>query len=167
MPDKSGIATASGLVLWLVACFIAAAVGASASIQAGAFYAQLLRPEWAPPAAVFGPVWTALYAMMAIAAWLIWNRRGTRFARIALFLFVIQLIVNALWSWLFFGWNQGALSFVDIVILWVLIMATLVLFWRIRPVAGLLLMPYLIWVTFASVLNYQIWQLNPSMLAYQ
>lgn len=157
--------TASGLVIWLAVCFLAAAVGASASLQAGTFYAELIRPDWAPPAAVFGPVWTTLYAMMAVAAWLVWNRRETRLARTALALFVLQLFLNALWSWLFFGWNQGALSFLDIVFLWALIVATLVIFWRILPLAGLLLVPYLAWVTFASVLNYQIWRLNPSILA--
>jgi benzodiazapine receptor len=164
MRKNSRIAVVSGLVLWLALCFIAAAVGASASLQAGTFYAELVRPVWAPPAAVFGPVWTLLYVMMAVAASLVWQRRATRLARIALAIFVLQLILNALWSWLFFGWNRGALSLVDIVFLWALIVATLVLFWRIRPSAGMLLVPYLGWVTFASALNYQIWQLNPSLL---
>lgn len=164
MRNDSKFAMASGLVLWLAVCFLVAAVGASASLQAGAFYAELVRPDWAPPAAVFGPVWTVLYALMAVAAWLVWERREVRLARIALALFVLQLILNALWSWLFFGWKQGASSFVDVVFLWVLIVATLVLFWRIRLLAGLLLVPYLGWVTFASALNYAIWQLNPSIL---
>ena len=165
MRDNSRIAVASGLVLWCAVCFIVAAVGASASLQAGSFYAELVRPDWAPPASVFGPVWTLLYAMMAIAASLIWQRRAIQLARIALAFFAFQLILNALWSWLFFGWNQGALSLLDIVVLWALIVATLVLFWRIRPLAGMLLVPYLAWVTFASVLNYEIWRLNPSMLS--
>jgi tryptophan-rich sensory protein len=159
------IVALSGLALWLAVCFIVAAIGAFASVQAGTFYAGLVRPDWAPPATVFGPVWTLLYAMMAVAAWLVWERRDTRLARTGLALFVAQLILNALWSWLFFGWSQGALSFLDIVLLWALIVATLVCFWRIRPLAGLLLLPYLAWVTFASALNYQIWQLNPSILA--
>lgn len=165
MSDNSRIAAASGLVLWLAACFLVAAAGASASLQAGDFYAELARPDWAPSAAVFGPVWTVLYAMMAVAAWLIWKQRGIRLARIALAVFVLQLVLNGLWSWLFFAWKQGALSFLDIALLWVLIAATLVLFWRVRPLAGMLLVPYLAWVTFASALNYQIWQLNPSILA--
>ena len=164
MLDNSRIAMAVSLVLWLAICFIVAAVGASASLQAGTFYAELVRPNWAPPAAVFGPIWTMLYAMMAIAAWLVWMRRQFRLARIALAFFMLQLILNALWSWLFFGWNQGALSFVDIVFLWAVIISTLVLFWRIRLLAGLLLVPYLAWVTFASALNYKMWQLNPSIL---
>jgi benzodiazapine receptor len=165
MRNNPVIATVSGLVLWLAVCFVVAAVGASASLQAGVFYAELIRPDWAPPAAVFGPVWTALYAMMAVAAWLIWERREARLARIALAVFVLQLILNALWSWLFFGWRQGAWSFVDIAFLWLSIVVALVLFLRIRPLAGLLLVPYLAWVTFASALNYRIWQLNPSSLA--
>jgi tryptophan-rich sensory protein len=102
--------------------------------------------------------------MMAVAAWLVWRRRENRPARLALAFFVLQLVLNALWSWLFFGWNQGALSFLDIVLLWELIVATLVLFWRINPWAGLLLVPYLAWVTFAAALNYEIWQLNRSIL---
>ena len=165
MRKKPTIANASGLIVALAGCFVVAAVGASASLQAGTFYAELIRPDWAPPATVFGPVWTVLYAMMAVAAWLVWKRRELPLARVALVLFVLQLVLNALWSWLFFGWNLGALSFLDIVILWALIVATLALFWRITPLAGVLLVPYLGWVTFASALNYQMWQLNPSVLA--
>jgi tryptophan-rich sensory protein len=165
MRSNARIKGALGLALWLVVCFLGAAIGATASLQAGTFYAELVRPEWAPPSAVFGPVWTVLYAMMGVAAWLIWERRKLRLARIGLVFFVAQLVLNALWSWLFFGWNLGALSFLDIALLWALILMTLAMFWRIRPLAGLLLVPYLAWVTFASALNYQIWQMNPSMLA--
>ena len=165
MRKKLKFADASGLILWLAVCFVVAAVGASASLQAGTFYAEFVRPDWAPPASVFGPVWTMLYAMMAVAAWLVWRHRKLQLARIALVFFVLQLVLNALWSWLFFGWNLGALSFLDIVVLWLLIVATLALFWRIVPLGGILLIPYLGWVTFASALNYQIWQLNPTVLA--
>ena len=159
------IADASGLILWLAACFVAAAVGGAASLQAGTFYAALVRPNWAPPASLFGPVWTVLYAMMAVAAWLVWRRRELKLARLALVFFVLQLVLNALWSWLFFAWKLGALSFLDIIILWAMIVATLALFWRIVPLAGVLLAPYLVWVTFASALNYQMWLLNPAVLA--
>jgi tryptophan-rich sensory protein len=151
--------------LWLAVCFLFAAIGASASLRAGAFYAELVRPDWAPPAAVFGPVWTLLYAMMAVAAWLVWLRRDSRPVRMALAFFVLQLVLNALWSWLFFGWNLGALSLLDIGLLWALIVTTLVLFWRVSPLAAWLLVPYLAWVTFAAALNYRIWELNPSVLA--
>jgi len=164
MPKHSRVSISLALVSWLAACFVVAAVGASASLQAGSFYAELSRPEWAPPGAIFGPVWSALYAMMAVAAWIVWQRRELALAKPGLVAFVAQLILNALWSWLFFGWRLGALSFLDIVALWVLIVVTLVCFWRTRPVAGLLLVPYLAWVRFAAALNFRIWQLNPNTL---
>lgn len=154
----------AGLVGWIIVVFIAAAIGAAASIQAGSFYTQLVRPDWAPPAAVFGPVWTALYALMGVAAWLVWRVGGFRAARSALTLFLVQLALNALWSWLFFGWHRGALAFADILLLWALIVATVIAFWRIRPLAGALLVPYLLWVSFAAALNYAVWQLNPQVL---
>jgi tryptophan-rich sensory protein len=154
-----------GFVAWLAVSFIAAAIGSAASIQAGPFYTQLVRPQWAPPPDVFGPVWTILYALMGIAAWLIWRIGGFRTARTALTLFLVQLAVNALWSWLFFGWHLGAVAFADIVLLWAAIVATMIAFWRIRPLAGALLIPYLLWVSFAALLNYSVWQLNPQILA--
>jgi tryptophan-rich sensory protein len=153
-----------GLVSWLFVSFVAAAIGAAASIQAGAFYSQLARPDWSPPPSVFGPVWTVLYALMGIAAWLVWRVGGFRAARSALTLFLVQLALNALWSWLFFGWHRGGLAFADIVVLWALIVTTLVAFWRIKPLAGVLLVPYLLWVSFAAALNYSMWQLNSQAL---
>jgi tryptophan-rich sensory protein len=109
-------------------------------------------------------VWTFLYILMALAAWLVWRVDGFRPARTALTLFLLQLALNALWSWLFFGWHRGALAFGDILLLWVLIAATLVAFWRTRPLAGALLVPYLLWVSFAAALNYSVWRLNPQVL---
>ena len=153
-----------GLFASLLITFVAAAVGAIASIDAGTFYAQLMLPSWAPPGSVFGPVWTVLYILMGIAAWLVWRVNGIRAVRGALALFVIQLALNALWSWLFFGWHRGDLAFADILLLWVMIIATLLAFWRVRALAGALLVPYLLWVSFASVLNYVVWQLNPQVL---
>lgn len=113
---------------------------------------------------MFGPVWTALYTSMAIASWLVWREGGYNNARPALNLFLAQLALNALWSWLFFAWQLGAAAFVDILLLWVLLVATLVAFWRARPIAGLLLVPYLLWVSFAAGLNYTVWRMNPEML---
>lgn len=153
-----------GLVGWLVVAFIAAAIGAVASVQAASFYGQLAQPAWAPPASVFGPVWSLLYALMGLAAWLVWRVGGFALQRRALTVFLVQLALNALWSWLFFGWHQGALALVDIALLWVLIVVTIVLFWRVRPLAGALLLPYLAWVSFAAALNYAVWQLNPQVL---
>lgn len=152
------------LAAWLIVSFIAAGIGAAATIQAGEFYTQLVRPDWAPPPSVFGPVWTILYVMMGVAAWLVWRIGGFREARAALSLFFVQLVLNALWSWLFFGWQLGAFAFLNILVLWVFIAATIAAFWRINAVAGALLVPYLLWVSFAGALNYSVWQLNPGIL---
>jgi tryptophan-rich sensory protein len=153
-----------GLIGWLLLCFAAAAIGALASVEAATYYQQLVQPSWAPPSAVFGPMWSVLYALMGIAAWLVWREGGWQLRRGVLMLFVTQLTVNALWSWLFFAWHHGALAFADIVLLWLLIVSTVVGFYRVRPLAGALLVPYLCWVSFASALNFAVWQLNPQML---
>jgi translocator protein len=153
-----------GLAGWLVGSFAAAAVGGVASANAAGFYQQLVRPGWAPPPWLFGPVWSVLYLMMGIAAWLVWRERGFRGARVALTLFVVQLGANALWTWLFFAWRRGALAFGEILLLWVLIAATIVAFSRVRRLAGLLLVPYLLWVTFATALTFAVWRMNPGLL---
>ena len=153
-----------GLAGWLAAAFVAAGIGAVASIDAASFYAQLSRPAWAPPASVFGPVWTALYLLMGIAAWLVWRERGAAQRSPALMLFVVQLGANALWSWLFFAWRNGAFAFAEVLLLLVLIVATVVAFWRIRRLAAVLLLPYLAWVGFASALTWAVWQRNPNLL---
>ena len=164
MPSLSKQKQFLGLAGWLLVSFAAAAVGAVASMQAKSFYGQLVQPAWAPPPGVFGPVWTVLYTLIGIAAWLVWRSGGFGPNRQALLLFLLQLVFNALWSWLFFAWNLGALALADVVILWVFIVFTLVSFWRVQPLAGALLVPYLLWVGFASVLNYSLWQLNPQVL---
>lgn len=151
-----------GLVGWFLLVYATAAIGAVASIQAVSFYLQLTRPAWAPPAWVFGPVWTALYALMAMAAWLVW--RGPGRARGALTLFVIQLAANALWSWLFFVWHIGAYAFIEMLLLVVLIVATLAAFWRVSRLAAALLLPYLAWVLFAAMLTWSVWRNNPGLL---
>ena len=152
------------LLLWIALCAAAGAIGAIASANAGAFYATLDRPSWAPPSNVFGPVWTLLYVSMGVSAWLVWRERGWSRARGALGLFLLQLAVNALWSWLFFAWHRGGLAMLDIVILAALLVATLVTFARIRMLAAWLMAPYLAWVCFAAVLNYSVWQRNPQLL---
>ena len=154
-----------GLVGWLVVSFAAAATGAVATSSAGSFYEQLTRPGWAPPAALFGPVWTVLYFLMGIAAWLVWRERGFAGARVALSLFFVQLALNGLWSWLFFNWQRGAWALGEVLLLWVVIFATLVAFWRVRPLAGMLLVPYLAWVSFATALTYALWRANPAALS--
>lgn len=154
----------AGLASWLLICFTASAIGAVASIQARSFYGLLTQPSWSPPAWVFGPVWTTLYTLMAISAWLVWRNGGFRTRKQALSLFLLQLAFNALWSWVFFAWHLGAAALANVLILWALIAATLVSFWRISPLAGSLLIPYFLWVGFAAALNYSLWQLNPLIL---
>lgn len=149
---------------WLLLTVAAGSLGALASVDARDFYASLERPGWAPPAGVFGPVWTLLYLLMAVAAWLVWRERGFARARGALGLFLLQLGANALWSWLFFAWHRGAWALADVVVLLALIVATIVAFARIRQAAAWLLAPYLAWVAFATALNYSLWQRNPLLL---
>ncbi|PWB39387.1 MAG: sensory protein [Rhodocyclales bacterium] len=153
-----------GLAGWLALAFAAAAIGAVASVGAKTFYAELVRPAWAPPGWLFGPVWTALYALMGVSAWLVWRERGFAGARAALALFIVQLAVNALWSWLFFAWRLGGPAFAEVLLLWCLIVATVIAFRRIKPLAAVLLLPYLAWVTFASTLTHAVWRLNPALL---
>lgn len=154
----------AGLLGWCALTFCAAALGAAASVEAGSFYQSLLRPRWAPPGWLFGPVWTCLYVLMAGAAWHVWRRGRWSGARAALSVFSVHLVANALWSWLFFYWQKGGLAFAGIAVLWCLIVATILLFWRKSRISALLLVPYLAWVTFAGALNWSIWHLNPETL---
>ena len=154
----------AGLAGWLLVSFAAAAAGAIASIDAKSFYAQLQRPDWAPPSWLFGPVWSVLYALMGLSAWLVWRTGGFRAARSSLMLFLIQLAFNALWSWPFFAWHQGAAAFVEVLLLWLLIAATVASFWQRSALAGILMLPYLAWVSFAAALTFSVWRLNPGLL---
>lgn len=147
-----------GLVSWVVGCLATGWVGST--FMPGEWYAALTKPPWTPPNDVFAPVWTTLYVLMGVAAWLVWRTAGFAGARTPLMLFIAQLILNALWSYLFFGAHQMLLAFVDIIVLWLLILATIVRFRRVVPVAGALLIPYLCWVAFASALNFELWRLN-------
>jgi tryptophan-rich sensory protein len=147
-----------GLLGWLGVTFAAAWAGSR--FMPGAWYAALAKPAWNPPNAIFAPVWSVLYGLMAVAAWLVWRRAGFSGAGAALSLFAVQLILNALWSYLFFGRHQPGLAFGDIVVLWVAILSVVLLFWRVDRVAGALLLPYLAWVGFAAYLNFTLWRLN-------
>ena len=152
------------LVAWLAVTFVAGGVGAMASADAPKFYAQLAKPAWAPPAWLFGPVWTILYVFMAWSAWLVWRKRGFAGAATALGLFIMQLPANALWTWLFFAFQRGALSLAEIILLWFLIASTILAFWPHQRFAALLLMPYLAWVSFATALTFSLCQLNQTIL---
>jgi len=146
------------LVGWL--CLSFAAAGFGSQFIPGEWYRTLEKPSWTPPGYLFGPVWTFLYACMGVAAWLVWKRFGFAGARLALALFMGQLVLNVMWSWIFFGLHRPGLAFLEIFLLWVMIMATMIAFWRKHTRAGVLLLPYLLWVSFAAVLNYSIWRLN-------
>jgi len=147
------------LLGWLVLCF--AASGTAVFVSVDGWYDGLVKPSWNPPAWLFGPVWTALYVTMAIAAWLVWREGGWRAQRRPLALFVAQWALNALWTPLFFGLHQPGLAFAEILLLWVVLALTVTAFWRVRRIAGLLLLPYIAWVSFAAFLNFTLWRLNP------
>jgi len=141
----------------LVTFAVAGISGASTSGTVRSWYPTIAKPTWNPPDWVFGPTWTVLYAMMAVAAWLVWRRAGWG---VPLILFGVQLALNAAWSPLFFGLHRIDLALVDIVALWAAIVATTVAFWKVTPGAGGLFVPYLAWVSFATVLNFTIWRMN-------
>ncbi|MEV4410880.1 TspO/MBR family protein [Catellatospora sp. NPDC049609] len=148
--------------LWALAGFglavlITAVIGGLAAADAGGQYAALAQPAWAPPSWLFGPVWTVLYVLIAISGWLVWRRTG--FGP-ALWVYAGQLVLNALWTPLFFGAGWFGWAFAEITVLWLAIGATVVLFARISRAAAWLLVPYWLWVSFAAALNFAIWQLN-------
>lgn len=149
------------LVIAVVVCFGAAALGSWPTVRGlREWYPSLHKPSWNPPNWVFGPVWTALYLAMAIAAWLVW--RSGADVTVALGLFALQLALNVAWSLVFFGQRNVRGAFVVIVGLWLAIAATLIAFGSIDLVAGALFVPYLAWVTFASLLNRAVARLNPA-----
>jgi len=147
-----------GLLGWTILCFGAAAIGGQ--FTPGEWYAGLEKPPWNPPDWLFGPVWTVLYGLMAVAAWLVWKEFGFRAAPASLSLFMAQLALNAAWSWVFFGLQRPGLAFLNLVLLCVAVAAVTAAFWKRLRLAGVLLVPYLLWILFAAALNFQIWRLN-------
>ncbi len=163
--------SALALAGFLAATFLVAGVSTTFTVSAiPTWYAALAKPSFNPPNNIFGPVWTLLYALMAVAAWLVWKLpdvpliRGSvgvfSIRRVALFWFGIQLVLNFLWSFVFFGHHRIGLSVVEIAFLWIAVAGTMLLFFRLSRVAGWLFIPYLAWVSFAGVLNLAIWRLN-------
>ena len=150
-------------VVSIVVCQGAGLIGSVATFPSiPTWYASLEKPPFNPPNWIFGPVWTALYALMGIAAFLVW-RKGirNREVKIALGIFLVQLVLNTLWSVVFFGLHSLAGGLVVIVVLWIAILLSIITFYRISKVAGVLLIPYILWVSFATILNFSLWQLNP------
>jgi tryptophan-rich sensory protein len=150
-----------GLAAFILVCFAAAGVGGLVTTpNIPTWYASLAKPTWTPPDWIFGPVWSLLYLMMAMSAWLVWRQTGIAGAKLPLGLFAVQLVLNSLWSVLFFGLQSPSGAFIEIILLWAAILATMIVFWGRSRLAGGLLAPYLAWVSFAAVLNFAIWRLN-------
>jgi len=150
-----------GLAAWVFLCLLVSALGGLATASSVTdWYTTLNKPPFNPPDWVFAPVWTALYLMMAVAAWRVWRLPGSELRSRGLWLFGVQLVVNLAWSFLFFGWQRIELALFDILLLLVLIALNLRWFWQLDRVAGWLLLPYLAWVAFATLLNASLWWLN-------
>ena len=157
-PTPSAGRSLAALAGWLLLTFSASATAVFVSTDG--WYAGLAKPTWNPPDWIFGPAWTVLYALMAVAAWRVWLHGGWAMQKTALSLFVVQWALNALWTPLFFGLHQPGWALAEILVLMIAILATLRAFWQVDRPAGLLLLPYAAWVAFASVLNGAIWRLN-------
>jgi len=165
MPDTQGEAPTGArallaLLAFALAVAVAAAIGGLASSSAGDVYGQLTQPAWAPPSWLFSPVWTVLYVLIAVAGWFVWRREGVSGARVAMTLFVVQLVLNAAWPPLFFAAEMRLVAFIDIIALLAVITAMIAAFARISRTATALMVPYWVWVAYASALNFSLWQLN-------
>ena len=151
----------SVLIFFLLITFLAAFIGnffTMPNIQD--WYISLNKPSFNPPTWLFGPAWTILYVLMAVSAFLVWREKGNPQRKKALTFYFIQLALNSLWSVIFFGLHNLGLAFLEIIFLWFFIVLTLINFYTIKKLAGILFIPYLIWVSFAGILNFAIWQLN-------
>lgn len=151
------------LLIWGGICFAVAGMSAEwAADEVAGWYRTLVTPSIAPPTWVFGPVWTVLYTLMAVAAWQVWLTDPSTLRTEALALFLVQLGFNLAWTWIFFRRHAIGAALAEVVMLWIAIAATTLAFGKVMQVAGLLMVPYLAWVTFAVVLNAAFWRLNPA-----
>lgn len=148
------------LLVFAAGCSLAALTGAL--FRPGTWYELLAKPSRRPPNWLFAPVWTFLYLTIAVSGWLVWRKAGVAGAMVPLTVYAIQLVLNAAWAPIFFGLHRPHLAFFEIVLVWLSIVATIVLFYPVHTCAAWLLLPYLGWVTFAVALNFAIWKLNPS-----
>ena len=147
-----------GLAFWVVLTFSVAAL--ASQFEPSEWYRHIAKPAWTPPGWLFGPVWGLLYLSMSISAWLVWRQRVNTGVALALGFYLLQLAVNGLWSWMFFGLQRIGLALTDLIMLVILVAITVAMFLRVRKAAGLMLLPYLLWVSFAAALNFQIWRMN-------
>lgn len=150
------------LAISIIICLAAGFIGSIfTNRQIPTWYAALEKPSFSPPNWLFGPVWTALFILMGISLFLVWrNGLSQPSVKIALIIFIVQLLLNILWSFLFFTLRSPLTSFIEIILLWILILITILVFYPISKTAGILLLPYILWVSFASILNFSIWRLN-------
>ena len=149
------------LLFFLGLCLGVGGLGAWVTVpEIGSWYEALSKPSWTPPDQIFGPVWTSLYVMMAVSAWLVWRERSSGARTYGLYMFFVQLILNVGWSWLFFRFHWVGAAFVEVVLLILAIGIYLVVVARVSRLGAVLFLPYLAWVLFASALNFRIWQLN-------
>jgi tryptophan-rich sensory protein len=149
------------LVISIIICQLAGMIGSVFTMPAiPGWYVSLNKPSFGPPNWLFGPVWILLYTLMGISLYLVWSRKGSAGAKTALILFAIQLGLNTLWSLIFFGLRLPSAAFLEILVLWLFILLTILKFFPISKVAAYLLIPYLLWVSFASLLNFYIFRLN-------
>jgi translocator protein len=146
------------LIGFIGACLLAARIGAS--FRPGDWYERLAKPRWRPPNWLFPPAWAVLYLTIAVSGWLVWRTSGFAGAALPFAIYFVQLVLNAAWSPIFFGMRRPDLAFVEIVILWCSIVATIATFQPFNAIAAWLLLPYLVWVTFAAALNFTIWRMN-------
>lgn len=147
------------LLGFIAICFLS--TFATVRFRPNDWFERLTQPSWRPPNWLFAPVWTFLYLTIAVSGWLVWRERGFADAIWPFAIYAIQLVLNGIWTPIFFGMKRPDLAFVDIVLVWLSIVATIVVFYPISSLAGLLLIPYLAWVSFATALNFAIWRLNP------
>lgn len=154
----------TALMISIVVCFTAGAIGGMATTTAvNGWYAEVIKPSWNPPNWIFGPVWSTLYLMMGVSAWLVWKDSQNKNPNLALGWFAFHLLLNVFWSVIFFGLQQPGWAAIEIVALWISIVVSILLFYRYSKLAAALLVPYLLWVTFAMFLNYTIWSLNQNL----
>jgi tryptophan-rich sensory protein len=152
------------LIAWILGTSTAAVSGAVTAQSAQQFYGAMKKPRWAPPPWLFGPAWTVLYVLMAVAAWRIWRAFGFDGARNELILYVVQLAFNAAWSWFFFVRRSGVLATIEVSFLLTSVVSTMVAFGVRDQIAGLLFVPYVLWVSFATALTVSVWRRNPDLL---
>jgi benzodiazapine receptor len=160
--EKSTLIAISKLIASIIICQLAGVIGSLFTTPAiPSWYATLKKPSFTPPNWIFSPVWIALFVLMGIAAFLVWNKGLTdQKVKIALSIFGVQLILNVLWSVMFFGLRSPLVGLIEIAVLWVAILLTILYFFKVSNTAGILLIPYILWVSFAAVLNFSIWRLN-------